>query len=99
MGGNSTVVGWAPQPRECNTWSFCTSPIGCSAGSGSGLVQRVSSLFPFHSLLRKSVHLSWPSRGGTRHLISPELAGKDVMILLLLPSYSPLPSMLEVFWH
>ena len=37
-----------------------------------------------YACLKKIVHISWPSCGGTRHLISPDLAGKDVMILLLL---------------
>ena len=35
-------------------------------------------------MLRKSVHISWPSRAGPGHLVSPELAGRGVMILLLI---------------
>lgn len=34
-------------------------------------------------VFREDVHVSWPSRGGLGHLISPDLAEKDVMVLLL----------------
>lgn len=43
MGGNGTMLGGGmSRQRECNTWSFCTSPIGCSTDNGKTLAERVS---------------------------------------------------------
>ena len=42
MAGLGMAAGGGTGRRECNAWSFCTSPIGCSTSSNSTLVQRVS---------------------------------------------------------
>lgn len=44
MAGLGMAAGAGTGRRECNAWSFCTSPIGCSSSGNSTLVQRVSVL-------------------------------------------------------